>query len=261
MKLFRFKTAKDKLISVILILLILVFAVSAFIYGKNTISGRSQQNAFDELKELVETGSETAAPSEDNETGERQMLSGYSALYERNSDFAGWIKAEGTKIDYPVMCTPEDPNFYLRRAFDGSSASAGTPFIGVDSDAYSDCVIIHGHNMNNKTMFGTLDSYRDRSFWETHPTFMFDSLYEHREYRIFAAVQCEVIEAGKTGFKYYESGGELDSEQYEELADWLISNSFYDTGVVPDGAQIVILSTCSYQNDNGRFVVAGYRVK
>lgn len=43
----------------------------------------------------------------------------YRLLWEQNHDFAGWLSIEGTKIDYPVMFTPEEPEYYLRKAFDG----------------------------------------------------------------------------------------------------------------------------------------------
>lgn len=260
MKVLRFKTKKDKIISCIIILLIAVFVVSAFMLGRNIIRGRVEQSAFDDLKTIVENAKTAAGDANNAEPGE--ILPQYVELSELNGDFAGWISVAGTRIDYPVMCVPDDPNYYLRRAFDGSSAVSGTPFLGADCTVDSDCVIIHGHNMKNDTMFGTLDYYRDKSFCKDNPVIRFDTLYEEREYKIFAAVQCEVVAYGKDGFKYYECGGDLSDEQYDELVQWLLDNSFYDMGLRPDKSQqILILSTCSYQNSEGRFIVAAFRDK
>ena len=41
----------------------------------------------------------------------------YAKLYEENSDFVGWIKIKGTKINYPVMKTTKPYDFYLMHNF------------------------------------------------------------------------------------------------------------------------------------------------
>ena len=43
----------------------------------------------------------------------------YRALFNQNSDFVGWISIDGTNINYPVMWTPNNPNYYLKRLRDG----------------------------------------------------------------------------------------------------------------------------------------------
>ena len=52
-----------------------------------------------------------------------------SELYAQNSDLVGWIHVPGTKIDYPVMQTPSDPEFYLHRDFGKEYSDSGTPFL------------------------------------------------------------------------------------------------------------------------------------
>ena len=39
-------------------------------------------------------------------------------LKKKNKDLVGRIKIDDTKIDYPVMQTPNDPTYYLRRNFE-----------------------------------------------------------------------------------------------------------------------------------------------
>ena len=41
------------------------------------------------------------------------FLPQYQALYTQNSDLAGWIQIDGTGINYPVMQSKQDPDFYL----------------------------------------------------------------------------------------------------------------------------------------------------
>ncbi|MGN0157682.1 MAG: class B sortase [Brotaphodocola sp.] len=62
------------------------------------------------------------------------------------------------------------------------------------------------------------------------------------------------------GFRYYEYIGNLKEEQFDLLVRQSCAASHYDTGIVPKhGDQILMLSTCSYHTENGRFVVAARR--
>ncbi len=244
--------------SVILALLIITFCISVFMLIFIKVRGDKEQAAFDRIAETVNSADGLEGTADDS----TQLLSKYIELYSQNGDFAAWLKIPGTAIDYPVMYTPFEPNYYLHRAFDGSSSVSGTPFIGYGCTPDSDCIIVHGHNMHNGTMFGTLDNYTDEGFFHEHPSVIFDSLYEQREYRIFAAVKCEVVPFGKVGYKYYDHGGNLSEKGFAELVGWLIDNSLYDTGFTPPpNSQILLLSTCSYHDTDGRFIVAAYLEK
>lgn len=242
--------------TVILILLIIVFCISAFMLVFIKVRGNAEQAAFDELTEAVrsaDTGSDADVPA-------NEILPKYKELSDSNPDFAAWLYVPGTLIDYPVMYTPDEPNYYLRRAFDGSSAVSGTPFIGLGCSPESDCIIVHGHNMKNDSMFGTLDYYTDEEFARSHPDICFDSLYEQRSYTVFAAVKSDVVPFGQDGYRYYDHGGYLSDEEYSELISWLLQNSLYSIGYAPPAhSQILLLSTCSYHSTDGRLVVAFYK--
>lgn len=224
-------------------------------------SGR-EERAFTTLAANVAEVSQqdrATKPLEERSTAveEAPQYTEYLPLYEQNSDFAGWLHIDGTQIDYPVMCTPDEPEYYLRRAFDGSSSISGTPFIGENGTVDSDMFIVYGHNMKNGTMFGTLHGYSTKAFWADNPSINFSTITEHREYEVFAAVKTRVLFQGEIGYRYYDHAGSLDEAAFEELIQWLIENSLYNTGIIPEyGEQIVILSTCSYHEDNGRFLVA-----
>ena len=58
----------------------------------------------------------------------RESARDLSDLYAQNNDLVGWIQIKDTKIDYPVMQTPDDPEFYLHRDFKGEYSASGTPF-------------------------------------------------------------------------------------------------------------------------------------
>ena len=159
------------------------------------------------------------------------------------------------------MCTPDEPEYYLRRAFNQSYSQSGTPFIGKDSTIDSDMFIIYGHNMKNGTMFGTLDRYMEKTFWQENSAISFTTVAEERKYEVFAALETRILYREESGYCYYEQAGDLTKTAFEELVQWLADNALYDTGITPEyGEQIVILSTCSYHEENGRFIIAARRV-
>ena len=98
-----------------------------------------------------------------------------TALHKKNGDIVGWLKIGGTRIDYPVMQTPDENEYYLRRNFRKESSIAGTPFMDAGSViGTSKNYLIFGHNIKSGTMFHDLLKYEDKAFWKKHKTFSFD---------------------------------------------------------------------------------------
>ena len=125
------------------------------------------------------------------------MLPKYQTLYEQNQDLIGWLTIEDTVIDYPVMQTPEDENYYLKLDFNKEPNENGCLIMDTDSivgmgTAPSTNLIIHGHTMKSGQMFGDLDLYQDKEYGLSHATICFDSLYEKREYELIAVFYSQV---------------------------------------------------------------------
>jgi sortase B len=262
--------SKNCLLIIVEISLFLLFIFSTAMTIMQVQQAKREQEAFSNLAAIVlgadqdSTVSKSDNTDVEQESPETQAPTAhplYQNLYEMNNDFIGWLTISNTNIDYPVMFTPDEPEYYLRRAFDKTSSLSGTPFIGENGNIDSDCLIIYGHNMKNDTMFGTLDNYADKDFLTENRTFSFHTLLDDREYEVFAAVKTNILHSDETGFRYYNYSGDLSQRAYEELVDWLVANTVYDTGISPVyGEQILILSTCSYHTDNGRFIVAARRI-
>ncbi len=106
----------------------------------------------------------------------------------QHSDFAGWITIDGTKIDYPVMLTPNDGDYYLKRNVNGEDDINGTLFMDPRTDLVqrSTNIIIYGHNMKSGAMFGSLKKYLDEDYWREHAQIRFDTIYEKGTYEVFA---------------------------------------------------------------------------
>ena len=208
-------------------------------------------------------GSETADPENAADTTENAAdLSPFRRLAEINSDFVGWLSIEDTEIDYPVMKSSEsDPEFYLHRDFDKNYSYSGTLFIGEGCNADSDVFVIYGHNMNAGTMFGSLDSYKSGSFALEHKDIVFRTQKENRVYRVFAAFQTKLLPEDSDDFAYYRSVGKLNKGEYDEVLENIRTMSLISLNEAPEyPAQIMLLSTCYYHTDEGRFVVAAYRI-
>ena len=208
----------------------------------------------------TESAAEEAVPAPEEVT---RVPNPYADSFLANEDMGAWLQIPGTGIDYPVMWTPRDESYYLYRAFDGSENKNGCLILDTDSclDPLSTNLIIHGHNMKSGAMFGNLTDYEDPDFYREHSTLTLASAEGEDVYEIFAAVETRVLYAGEAGYRYYSHAGALTEADFVELTGWLTKNALYSTGVVPSlGEQIVILSTCSYQTENGRFLVAARKI-
>lgn len=266
------------------ILCLIVFAVSVFGIAGTLLKANREKSTFDDLIEMAEAdagngsgqaGSDAADAETTEASGEGQTNSeqtgevaaekpkrNYGLLKEKNPDFAGWLRIPDTKIDYPVMHTPDDMQYYIRRDFYGKSSVSGTPFIGDFCSADSGSMIIYAHNMKNGTMFGELDRYESEDYWSKHRVLEFDTPDESRQYEIFAAFRTKLVYENQEGFRYYEYVGDMTEERFDEFMNLLRQYSFYDTGSWPEyGDQLMILSTCSYYTEDGRFVVVARRVE
>ena len=197
------------------------------------------------------------------------ILDEYKNLFNKNKDLIGWIKIadknnKGTPfIDYPVV-QAGDNEYYLRRDFEEEYDKNGSIFLDKDCDVIkrSTNLIIYGHHMRTGKMFGKLDKYSDKDFYEDHKYIEFDTIYEKGVYEVMYVFRSKIYEEDDIVFKYYQfidvnSETEFDSNM-REMAEM----SLYDTGVTAKyGDQLLTLSTCDYYTDYGRFVVVAKRIE
>ena len=251
----------------------IIFCVCAFVFALSLIgiffsaeNSKREKALFDEIRGLLEKASakekfekeERSELTEEKGQAERKILDKYKSLFEMNEDMAGWIKIENTNIDYPVMVTPNAPDYYLYRAFDKTSSQSGTPFIGDGVSIESESVIIHGHNMKDGSMFADLEKYEKEDFWRENPTFTFDTIYEERTFEVVSVIRTRVLYTHEEGFRYYRYSGDLEPKEKMKLFEEFKKLELYDTGAeVKNEDKLVMLSTCGYHEENGRIVLLG----
>lgn len=197
----------------------------------------------------------------DPETGEVVwLLPEYAELYTMNNDLVGWIRIDGTRVNYPVMQTPDSQDYYLKRDFYKEYSIDGSIYVREECDVFapSDNVTIYGHRMNSGAMFADLLNYKEEAFWAENRYIRFDTLREHHTYEILAVFK--ISASANSGFQYH-TFVDMDEAEFEEFITQCRDRAYYDTGVTAQyGDKLITLSTCEKGNSNMRVVVVAKRI-
>lgn len=271
-----------KLYNILIAIFAIIFLISAFMVGNYFFESTKAQSDYDEITKLMESGknqlqstvpfippvqnipdvpdtTDSSIPAETTATP--TILPEYAALYLQNDDMVGWIEIEGTKLNYPVLQTPDEKDFYLHRNFNKETSNHGAIYVQENCDVWtpSDNVVIYGHNMKDGSMFATLLKYRKQDYWEEHRFIYFNTLLERHTYEIVAVFKTTAT-IGK-GFDYHLFVEAENEEEFDAYVDKIKKLSYYDTGVDAEyGDKLITLSTCEYTLTNGRLVVVAKQV-
>lgn len=178
----------------------------------------------------------------------------YDALLKYNNEVRGYIKLDGTRIQYPIV-EHSDNDFYLDRGFDRISNGSGSIFVdyrtaGLDGDL----CILYGHNMLDGTMFKDLMNFRKKDFCKKHQTFDIYIGHRHYIYYVFA-----VFSAKATDENIYKYSFDSDYD-FQSWINRVYSRSSYrfDNGKPDTSDRIIMCSTC-IDDDGARQLVCMYR--
>ncbi len=260
---------RNKLRNMIIFLLLALAGCSIFFFGiyyKDAYEAQKEAQRFAELKssEVSQfiTVEQELKKDYDTTVVIPEILDEYKALYNKNKSLIGWIKIDDTKIDYPVMQTINN-DYYLKHNFDQKEDANGCIFLDTDCDIILGCTnyIVYGHHMNSGKMFGSLVKYGSYDFYKNHDTIYFDTIYEKGTYKIMYVFRSHIYNEDEIAFKYYQFIQANSEAEFNSAMDSMAEMSLYETGVYPHyGDQLLTLSTCDYQEANGRFVVVAKKV-
>lgn len=195
---------------------------------------------------------------------DREILPELAGLYADNPDLVGILEVVGTDINYPVMQTINDPEYYLRRDFYGDESTAGTLFVDYRCDIVNPTTntIIYGHNMRSGTMFGGLKRYLKPDYYQSHKKIIFKTLYEEQEYEIVGVGLSAVGYDDDENYKYYDFINAVTGSELQEFLNTIQSLSVYDETIdISATDKILTLSTCNSYTEDGRMFVVAKRVK
>ena len=249
---------------VLLAAVLLVSGVQLWRYSKTENDTKQQ---FDGLSSQVQrpAPSHATEPAGPDETPlpaaagyDWTVYDQYGALFAENADMIGWIAIDGTAVDYPVMQSPDRPDFYLHHNFEQQSSNSGVPYVNESCsfDPQSDNITVYGHHMKSGSMFGALDQYKIEAFWREHPTIRFDTFAGFGTYEIIA-----VFKVNPADFQYNLFVNAADEAEFDAYVRRCKELSFYDTGLTAGyGDKLLTLSTCEYSQANNRLVVVAKKI-
>lgn len=255
---------------ILFIVFLVIFIGASSLLLKDWYKEKKAQDKFEELSSLVvETESETQIETEtqvETETevdvlAERGIVVpdkklNWNALYEENEHIIAWIYIPGTKVDYPILQHPESDDYYLNRNLDGSSGYPGCIYMEtVNSKNFTDYnTLVYGHNMKNKTMFGSLHNYENAMFFDEYRYVYVYTPETTLVYDIFAAYM-------HTDDHIYYSYDFGVAEGYQEYIDSIFNIRSMNVHIrenveVTSETPMLTLSTCmGGGRENNRYVV------
>lgn len=266
----------------IYISLMALFLLAAMIFGGiwfyQSRDAVASEEAFNKLENLIvqpadtptepetdepatddeEIPEESTEPVEDEIAEALAAQAQYQALYEQNDEFVGWIKIDNTMISYPVMQSIDNPDFYLKHAFDKSYSNYGVPYIDeACATGLSNNMVIYGHNMKNGSMFSDLVKYTSQDYYESHPIIQYDTLTQLSKYQIVCVFR---FDTNNETFRFNEYT-DMNEEEFAEYMANCHERQLYDTGITAEyGDELITLSTCEYTYENGRFIVVAKKI-
>ncbi len=192
----------------------------------------------------------------------KEVLEEFKTLLSKNQKLIGWLKIDDTNIDYPVMQT-SDNEYYLDHNLNQEYDKNGSIFMDKDCDVLqpSTNFILYGHHMKSGQMFGNLDRYSSEAYYKEHPYIQFDTIYERGTYQVMYVFRSHVYSEEEIAFKYYQFIDVNSEKEFDSYMQEMAAMSYYDTGVTAEyGDQLLTLSTCDYQEKDGRFVVVAKKI-
>lgn len=244
---------KRKIYLALCIVLGLVFIGSSAGVGITLYRYRQADKLYSDIQNSYIVSESVQPINEENPQAESAPISvDFEALMQENSDVIGWLYCENTPINYPVVQS-DDNDYYLHRDLNGEYLANGTLFADYRCTAVGTGQnhIIYGHNMKNSAMFGTLVNYNQQEYYNEHPVLYYLTPKEDYRIDLFSGF----ITEAESDIYRPEIG---NTEEYEAFLQYLKAESTFVSDVDVSGEDcIVMLSTCSYEFNNARYVVFG----
>lgn len=186
---------------------------------------------------------------------ESNLQKSVTTVSDENSSYLT-LEIPNTEIKYTIVhADSNNPDYYLNHDLNGNYSYFGTPYLADYCNLDSDNMIIYGHNISNKYVFGKLMKYKNYDYYKNHKIIYFTTDQKHK-YEIISVMSINV-----SAFDYMFVMAE-SKEDYDSFIDKVKSNSLYDCSTNAEyGKQLLTLSTCD--NSRGkdyRIVIVAVRV-
>ena len=180
----------------------------------------------------------------------------FTELKNINSEVVSWLIVDGTNINYPIVQTSNN-DFYLEHDINKMSTINGWTFVDYrnNPNMNDDNTIFYGHNLFNKTAFGSISNiFTDKWFNTSNHKIILLNENNIFTYEIFSFYYSEPDSS-------YLNTNYENRESYQEFLNNIKNKSEKNFSVdVSSNDKIITLSTCTDDN-NGRKVVHAKLIK
>lgn len=272
------KYARHSRFNIPLLLLCLLFLGIAVFSGYKVITimleYKEGEQVYEDLQQHIQLPAPTLAPQEDTtptapgysrppselpedpdaltpETEPYISPVDFEALWQINPDVVGWIYIPDTCINYPIL-QGETNDTYLYHLVTGKYNRSGSIFMDYRNlpDFSNQNTVIYGHHMGDGTMFADIVKFKRQSYFDAHPTGYLFTPEKTYTLTFFAAYVTDMR----------DDAWRREFAMEEDYADWLrdsAARSEVSCGILPVLTdQILTLSTCTYEYDDARFILA-----
>lgn len=241
---------------VLILALIFMAAGAGMLYSDFQTRNRAEQ----QYESLAELARETTAPETEAETTESETSAAYVSpidfekLRKINPDIVGWIRIEGTAIDYPIVQTDNNET-YLDTDFEGKKSVAGAIYLDYESepDFSGRHNIIYGHHMKNGTMFKDIIKYKDEAFFKEHQEILIYT--PMREYHLRPLTALYTDASGIRRKTVFET-----EENFQAYVEEMTKGGKFQQKPEEPVKQLWSFVTCSYEFNDARTIIYAYEV-
>lgn len=230
--------------------LLLIAAVAAGIWaaGEMTETTITDYHSAQVLEQAV-TAKETPPTPETESNLPDGYLSQFAALYDLNTDIAGWVLIPDTNVNLPVM-QREDNSYYLNHDINREHDINGLPFMDFRNillpDRYSTNTLIYGHNMTSGMIFRDLIYYKDPEYYKEHPFVYFDTVYNENQWVIFSCFEANTVASIGEVFQYFNFVNSQDPDRVQWYIDQVKDRSYFDVDIdVNIEDKFLTMQTCA----------------
>ena len=218
-----------------------------------------------EPDQVTNPGEEDSSNPVATEPVPETILPKYQALVDENPEFFGWLRLDGTILDYPVMRSFDDNDEYLYSNFDGDYCYSGVPFADFRNTRDSDNILIYGHNIRDGSMFHSLVNYGDLkgnlNYYKKHPVVEFNTPEGDQKYKIISVFKTNVLYDHGYFFNYMQGSFHSDAEFMNFVYNCRVRSLINCPVMVNEDDQLLTLSTCSYEFTNWRTVIVARKLR
>lgn len=170
----------------------------------------------------------------------------FTELKQTNSSVVGWIKVNGTNINYPYV-QASDNKYYLTHSFDNSYNNAGWVFLDYrnNKNELSKNNIIYAHGRTDTTMFGSLRKILTNGWLNNtnNHVIRISTETENTLWQVFSVYRIPTTND-------YIQVDFYNDKEFLEFANMLLSRSSHNFNTTVNANDTILtLSTCYDDND------------